>query len=204
MTNPAVFSIEDYQRLRELEDSYLSYSDPLRQSGYGGGPINWRKKRGIMLEAVDHDGSFLDVGCANGHLLECLVLWAQERGVRLTPYGLDIGARLISLAQYRLPHWANQFFVGNIWDWDPPMRFDYVSTSLCVPERYQKTLFDRLVARVVAPGGRLILRCYFNQAEDGSRPEYVDNQAFLRALGVTIVSSVVSDPPGAEYVWIDC
>lgn len=108
------------------------------------------------------------------------------------------------LAKQRLPLWADQFFVGNIWDWDPTKQFDYVSTSLCVPEAYRKTLFDKLVARVVAPGGRLILRCYYHQSEDGSRLEYFDNKAFLRAFGVTIVGSVVSDPPGTEYVWIDC
>ncbi|HEY3231680.1 MAG TPA: hypothetical protein VGJ87_20800, partial [Roseiflexaceae bacterium] len=109
-------SNEYYEQLRALEDSYLSHDDPLRQSGYSGGPINWRKKRGVVLEAVDGDGTFLDVGCANGYLLECLVPWAQERGVQLIPYGLDIGARLIHLAQQRLPQWADHFFTGNIWD----------------------------------------------------------------------------------------
>jgi SAM-dependent methyltransferase len=193
-----------YERLRELEASYLSHSDPLQQSGYGGGSINWRKKRGVVLEAVDGNGTFLDVGCANGYLLECLVPWAQARGVRLSPYGLDIGERLIYLAQQRLPHWADRFFVGNIWDWEPPRQFHYVSTSLCVPEAYKKILFDKLVTRIVEPGGRLILRCYYKQTEDGSRREYFDNQAFLMALGMRPAGSVVSDPPGAEYVWIDC
>ena len=110
MNNLPGLSAEYYERLRKLEDSYLSYRDPLRQSGYGGGPINWRKKRGVVLEAVESDGTFLDVGCANGYLLECLVAWAHERGVRLIPYGLDIGERLVHLAQQRLPQWASHFF----------------------------------------------------------------------------------------------
>jgi hypothetical protein len=94
-----------YQRLKALEDDYLSHDDPLRQSGFGGGSINWRNKRGIVLEAITGDGTFLDVGCANGYLLECLASWADEGGM-----------------------WADQFFVGDIWDWSPPRQFHYVST----------------------------------------------------------------------------
>jgi hypothetical protein len=116
----------------------------------------------------------------------------------------SIRERLVQLARQRLPHWADQFFVGNIWDWEPPRRFHYVSTSLCVPEPYKQMLFDKLVTRVVEPGGRLILRCYYKQAEDGSRQGYFDNQAFLMALGIPPAGSIISDPPGAEYVWIDC
>jgi hypothetical protein len=39
---------------------------------------------------VDADGSFLDVGCSSGHLMECLQLWAAEDGITLEPWGLDI------------------------------------------------------------------------------------------------------------------
>jgi SAM-dependent methyltransferase len=197
-----------YERVKALEDAYMSHTDPLRQSGFGGGPVNWRNKRGIVLEAIDTDGTFLDVGCANGYLLECLVSWADERGIRLVPYGLDVGERLIHLARQRSPQWAEQFFVGDIWDWNPPRRFDYVCTSLCVPPLYKAMLFDRLVTQIVEPDGRLILRCYYKSTVDGLRrdyfDEYFDNKAFLKAHGITPVGSIMSDSPGAEYVWIDC
>ena len=32
----------------------------------------WEGARRLLLDAVTADGSFLDVGCANGHLLECV------------------------------------------------------------------------------------------------------------------------------------
>ena len=35
--------------------------------------MDWRARRGHLCQAVDRDGSLLDVGCANGHLLEHLV-----------------------------------------------------------------------------------------------------------------------------------
>ncbi|MDP9309629.1 MAG: class I SAM-dependent methyltransferase [Chloroflexota bacterium] len=199
----------DYlERLHTLEAAYLSQTDPLKQSGFGGDFTSWQKKRGIVLDTINQDGTFLDVGCANGYLLECLMRWANERGITLIPYGVDVGPRLIRLAQHRLPHWADHFFVGNIWDWEPPRRFHFVSTSLCVPEAYKPLLFQKLITQVVEPGGRLILRCYYKTAVTGSQLDYFDtyfdHRRFLCEQGLRPVGSVTSDPPGAEYVWIDC
>ena len=75
--------------LRALEASYVRETDPVRQSGFDGGHKRWHMARALILNAVSDDGDFLDIGCANGYLLECLVTWGQERHVRLTPYGVD-------------------------------------------------------------------------------------------------------------------
>ena len=72
-------------RLRALEVSYLRETDPVRQSGFGGGHERWRTERQLVLDAVPSDGDCLDVGGANGYLLACLVTWGQEQQVRLTP-----------------------------------------------------------------------------------------------------------------------
>jgi 2-polyprenyl-3-methyl-5-hydroxy-6-metoxy-1,4-benzoquinol methylase len=32
----------------------------------------------IACQAIDRDGSFLDVGCANGHLLESMAAWIRR------------------------------------------------------------------------------------------------------------------------------
>ena len=91
---------EDFlQKLREVEDAYLATDDPIRQSGFLGGEARWREERELILDAVDRDADFLDIGCANGYLLQCLVQWARERGITLTPYGVDIGPRLVELAK---------------------------------------------------------------------------------------------------------
>jgi 2-polyprenyl-3-methyl-5-hydroxy-6-metoxy-1,4-benzoquinol methylase len=116
---PAAF----LDRLRALEGSYLRETDPVRQSGFGGGHERWRTERELVLDAVRGDGDFLDIGCANGYLLECLVTWGQERHVRLTPYGVDCGFQLIALAKQRLPQYASHFWVANAWEWTPPRRF---------------------------------------------------------------------------------
>ena len=72
-------------RLRALEGTYVRETDPVRQSGCGGGPERWRTERDLILDAVPDAGDLLDVGCANGSLLECLGQWGHERHVRLTP-----------------------------------------------------------------------------------------------------------------------
>lgn len=53
-------------------------------------------RRALDDEAFFRDGSFLDVGCANGHLLESMVAWCAGRGLRLEPYGIDLSAGLVA------------------------------------------------------------------------------------------------------------
>jgi 2-polyprenyl-3-methyl-5-hydroxy-6-metoxy-1,4-benzoquinol methylase len=65
----------------------------------------WRLQRGHIVRATDREGTFLDVGCANGLLMESVVEWADHR---IEPYGLDIAPRLVELARERLPHWADR------------------------------------------------------------------------------------------------
>lgn len=91
----------------------------MHQSGFSGGAVRWRQEREPLLEALNADGSFLDVGCASGYLLECLTTWAQEPGFWLEPYGLNLGAGLIELARTRQARLANHFFEGSAWDWEP-------------------------------------------------------------------------------------
>lgn len=147
--------------LAALENSYLESDDPIRQSGFGGGPVRWRQEREPLLAAVDRDGDFLDAGCANGYLLECLVVWAAERGITLTPHGVDAGARLIALARQRLPRHAANFHIANLWAWQPPRRYRYVYTLIdCVPDEHGQEYVRRLLDRAVEPGGRLIIGDY--------------------------------------------
>lgn len=61
----------------ELERSYLAAPDRFGGSGFRGGAARWRANREVILDAVDHAGSFLDVGCANGLLLESIIAWGE-------------------------------------------------------------------------------------------------------------------------------
>ncbi len=151
--------------------AYLAGKNPRAQSGTSGGDADWAYKRGLIADAVDRSGSFLDVGCASGYLMETLVRWCQDRGHTIDPYGLDIAPELADLARRRLPHWKERIFVGNAIDWVPPRRFDFVRTGLeYVPQRRQRDLVERLLRDVVAQGGRLIIGTY-NEERDETRSE---------------------------------
>ena len=141
-----------------LGRAYLGESDPRWQSGFDGDPALWREARELILQAVCGDGAFLDVGCANGHLMECLALWALERGRRLELYGLELNPELATAARERLPSLADRIFTGNVSDWIPPRRFTYVRTGLeYVPAGGESRLVGRLLRDVVEVEGRLIV-----------------------------------------------
>ncbi len=185
-----------------LEKAYLAESDPIRGSGFAGGPERWRREREPLLDAVEGDGDLLDVGCANGYLLECLVEWARERGSELVPYGVDNGARLIERARTRLPHWASHFYVGNAWDWPPPRRFHYVYTLYdCVPRSHLDRYLRRLANDVVAPAGRLIVGAYGSRSR-GHAP--FDVRGGLERAGFRVAGeSSGGEPPIALFAWTD-
>jgi hypothetical protein len=49
--------------------AYLAGSDPRAQSGSASTPAEWERARRFLFAAVDRHGTFLYVGCANGHLI---------------------------------------------------------------------------------------------------------------------------------------
>lgn len=149
--------------------AYLAGANPRAQSGSDSTVEGWAYKRGLIAEAIDQNGAFLDVGCASGYLMETLVPWCAERGHRIEAYGLDIAPALAGLARRRLPHWAERVFIGNAIDWLPPRRFDFVRTGLeYVPPRRQRDLITHLLRDVVSPDGRLIIGVY-NEEQDSTR-----------------------------------
>ena len=207
MTIPERLPEEFLRQVYDLEDAYLNSDDPIRQSGFGGGAKRWNAERSPILQAVDNDGTLLDVGCANGYLLESLVSWAQqESGIRLTPYGVDINAGLIVEAMRRWPAVPHHFWVANAWDFQPPLKFDFVySLADCVPAQFLAAFVARLLDRTVKPGGRLIMGSYGS----ASRRELpVDLAELLDGYGFRVAGSMHggriprSKAPVARFAWI--
>ena len=190
------------QGLKELEDAYLEQDDPIRQSGFSGGAVRWRSERGPILDAVESDGDLLDIGCANGYLLECLMNWGCECGLKLIPHGLDQGSRLIELARRRLPEHSDNFHVGNSWDWTPRRRYRYVYMLYdCLPLDYLAEGVQRLMDRIVAPQGRLIIGAYGSKSD--SEPPF-DIGAFLASSGFEVVGRAEGGAqPITKFAWVD-
>lgn len=61
-----------------ITPAYLAAENPRAQSDSDSTVAEWAHKRGLIAEAVDRDGSFLDVGCASGYLMETLSAWRRE------------------------------------------------------------------------------------------------------------------------------
>ncbi len=184
--------------MRALEGAYLASSDPIVQSGFSGGPERWRAERSPLLAAVSSDGDLLDVGCANGYLLECLLAWALPR--RITPHGLDLGAELIRLARTRMPDHASNFHTGDAFSWEPPQQYDYVySLTHLAPPELLGSYVERLLTWV-RPGGRLILGDYGSRSR-GTRA--IDVAAALRATGhQPDGESSGGEPVLTRFAWI--
>ncbi len=152
-----------------LETAYTSHAEPWRQSGMSGPEERWVALRKPIADCIHRSGSFLDIGCANGYLLECVLRWTAERGLKIDPYGLDYSERLLGLARERLPQYAGHFFLGNAFEWLPPRQFDFVRTELVyVPGEHERQFVERLLDRCVAPGGKLLIA---NYAEGHPHPE---------------------------------
>jgi SAM-dependent methyltransferase len=184
-----------------LTSAYLAFDDPNWQSGVQGDAQQWRQAREIIIKALDRDGTFLDIGCANGLLMESVARWAHERGLVIEPFGLDISPRLAAQARLRLPQWGERIFTGNVITWEPPRRFDFVRTGLeYVPPARYGDLLHRLVERFVAPGGRVIL------GPDSSRTVEA-MQALLQQIGLPLSGQIehrnTSGEPIRSLVWIN-
>jgi SAM-dependent methyltransferase len=152
--------------------AYLAADTPWGQSGKSGNEALWEEARRHITDPIDRDGTFLDVGCASGFLMESIVHWSAHR---VEPFGLDISPELAALARGRLPQWADRIFVGNALTWTPPRRFDFVRTGLdYVPAARRSDL----VAHLLGFCDRLIIGSFNEEVEDRALERAVDSWGY--------------------------
>lgn len=172
---------------REFTQWYLATDNQWRQSGWSSTPERWRLAREVILRAVEKSGSFMDIGCANGLLLECLIEWGRARGLAIEPHGIDLVPELVDLARRRLAAFSNNFTAANAFRWDPPRRYDYVHLLLeSAPPMYHREYLARLVDRAVASRGRLIVSAYASRSRNETG---IDIARYLVELGFAVAGS---------------
>jgi hypothetical protein len=193
--------------VRTLGRSYLRGRTPQEGSGFGGDERAWRQARHHITEAITTDGTFLDVGCANGLLMESIAAWCAERGLTVEPYGIDLAPGLVDLARRRLPHWAERIWLGNAIDWVPPhgQRFDYVHILLdCVPPHRRADLIGHHLASTIRPGtGRLLVSDYAATTAASSPAAAQTLQSLGFAHGGQTSGGERPGRPPVPTAWID-
>lgn len=179
-----------------LERGEISAETPWGGSGKSGSFADWEHARSHIADAIDADGSFLDVGCANGYLLECLPRWTPHR---LDRFGVDIAPALVELAVLRLPELADRLYVGNALSWPPPQGFTFIRTGLeYVPRHRRRDLVERLLGCC-----RRMIIGVFNEEVEARPTEELIGSWGLRVAGRS--ERVNRRKPEVEYrvLWID-
>jgi hypothetical protein len=156
---------------------YLATDDPRAQSGFRGSAERWEAARKLIAYPIDRPGTFLDVGCANGLLMECVVRWAV---FPVEPYGIDFAPGLVDCAQRRLPEWRERIVLADARSWTPPHKFDFVHVRLDQGDVRDVLSFGRRI--IVSSDGSF-------RRPDSKRCEPVAER--LTAMGL--------DVSGAEY-----
>lgn len=181
------------------EASYLAGTNPRQQSGFGRDGRDWERYRRVVVAPIALGGTFLDVGCANGFLMESVVEWAAEDGHVIEPFGVEISPKLAELARTRLPRWKDRIFTGNALVWTPPFTFDYVRTEMVyVPKHLRRSYVERLLEDVVAPGGCLIVCSYGSSRPEGNRAEALVDE--LREWGLPVIG--IHDAVSPEHGFV--
>ena len=153
--------------------AYLAAETAPGGSGSSRDEAGWEYARSLLADATEPGQTFLDVGCANGHLMEGMAAWA---GVE--PYGLEISPELAELARSRLPQWADRIWVGNAAEWEPPRRFDVVRTGLdYVPPDRRRDLVEHLLGF----GARVVIGIFNEEREQRASEEEVAGWGFTIA-----------------------
>lgn len=149
-------------------------SDPQRVHGllegssvFGASYQDWEATRRPMA-AIDQPGTLLDIGCANGFLLLCLLAWSPYA---ILPFGIDVDADRLEQARELLPPFASHFVQLGLGELNPraladtglPEHFDFVAWNVWDDLDFQADwhwdYLDRALG-VVRPGGRLVLGFY--------------------------------------------
>ncbi len=187
---------------QELETAYLQHEEPWKQSGFSGPEERWIAYRKPIADCIEKSGSFLDIGCANGYLLECILKWTADRGINMVPYGLDLSEKLVALAKKRLPKFKDNIFIGNGLTWQNPVRFDYVRTEIVyVPDDLQRRYVERIMEEYLADEGKLLIADYRNSNTPADTP-WFDVTLKKWKLNIEKHFSGVYDNKELTRVWV--
>lgn len=135
---------------------------------YGDGATfeSWTRQRRFIADAINRPGTLLDIGCANGLLLRCLLEWSR---FQLVPYGIDADQRCVEGCHQLFPECPHHFAhlsisnLQRLTETGLPPFYDFVYWNVWddfdFSEQWQQGIIES-VFRTVAASGRLVLGFY--------------------------------------------
>lgn len=162
-------------------ESYTARETPWAQCGHGGTQETWMYSRIMpLLETINKSGSFIDVGCAVGYINESLHQWTKNSPFDITYYGVDICEPLIEIAKMRMPEFKDNYYIGNVDTWIPPVKFDYVRTLTIdfVPPYKRKEFIDNLFENYLKDDGRFIFGSYTEPIGQDTMADYLSELGY--------------------------
>ena len=175
----------------EFEADYLG-KDELMETGFDGTPKEWEHARKLIAEAIDHDGTLLDLGCANGKLAQDLQKWAKEKSFTLKVFGVDFSPKLVAKAQERFPQNPENFVVGDVNTYSPAQKMDYIRTEYVY---FSPLTLEHLTQQLkryfdaIKPGGKLIITFY----QDDKHIDTRDFKSSIEDLGLGKVDLIENE-----------
>lgn len=178
------YLITDEQRAKELiSGSYLSSDHPVEA---------WERGRCFIASTINHDGTILDIGCANGFLLKSLQAWCSYT---LDPYGIDANDDDISKAKELFPDLTDHFITAQLhiflknYPSHFPQKFDFIYWAVWTNYDLTKEEIHEVLTHI-NENGRLILGFY---PDDSHEPSDIRNNSDkVREFGFDMI--IVENP----------
>jgi ubiquinone/menaquinone biosynthesis C-methylase UbiE len=176
--DPALSEQLDYYRARAAEyDQWW-----LRQGRYDRGAIDnrrWFAESRALVEALEDfkpGGRILELASGTG-------IWSEK----LLPFATDLtlvdGSReMLHLAERRLQAPNTQYIQANLFDWNPPGKYDTVFFAFWLshvpPAQFER--YWELVARCLAPGGRVFFIDSRHELTSTALDHYLPNEEAIQ------------------------
>ena len=209
----------DSMNVHSIQQQYSSeeLQKYIAEANSGGDFTHWRSIRYFITKAIHKDGTFLDVGCANGFLLRCLLEWSEYD---IIPFGIDNRAEVIALAKELLPEYADHFQcvsgddLDNLERFGLPVKYDFVyrnywrRNDVGSAEQVKAIVEDLL--KHVHDDGRLILGVYWASSHPIGSEEYKNSLRLFHDF-ISVIKQGAPSPTGEAFsetgfhwvMWVD-
>jgi len=127
----------------------------------------WTAIRKFVADVPHHDGAVLDIGCANGFFLWCILQWSSYN---LIPYGIDVEKELILKAQKLFPELGDHFESTSFENFiqSHSRTYDFIYWNVWTDYNPSKSVLMRLL-EYLNHDGRLILAFYDSEEQNNAK-----------------------------------